>query len=129
MKLQKISTTRQQNFGDVIVLEPGGDNSWNDLIDMLSPESSYRLDGFIDLGREKLLVSNGYEKEALDNLSETLYQACRKEELIKAKAIKIGFTLGQRVIKFGRKARETIIVRDLANIENILGFEKLVKKY
>lgn len=113
-----------QIFGEVIVLEPGGDNSWSDLMDMLSSESPYRMDGFVDLDRGKLLVSNGDEKKALDDLSDAFYQACRGRKLRKSQ--KIGFLLSQRVIEFGRKARETIIVRTLDNIRNIHGFEKLV---
>lgn len=127
MEIKKLSNTRTQNFGAVIVLEPGGDNSWNDLIDMLSPESSYRLDGFIDLGKGKLLVSTGDERKVLGDLSDDLYKACKQKKLIESQ--QIGFTLAQRVIEFGRKARETIIVTTLDNIKNILGFEELVKKY
>lgn len=127
MKIQKFSNMATQIFGEVIVLEPGGDNSWSDLMDMLSSESPYRMDGFVDLDRGKLLVSNGDEKIALDDLSEAFYQACRERKLEESK--QIGFLLSQRVIEFGRKARETIIVRTFDNIKNILGFGELVKKY
>ena len=124
MEIQKFSNKRTQNFGEAIVLEPGGDNSWTDLTDMLSSESPYRTDGFIDLGRGKLLVSSGDEKKALDDLSDAFYQACRERKLRKSQ--NIGFLLSQRVIEFGRKARETIIVSTLENIRNIHGFERLV---
>lgn len=122
MKIQKKITNIHQNFGDVVVLEPGGDNSWQDLNDMLS-DYPYRKDGFVDLDRGKLLVSSGKEKEALDRLSAKFYKLCLKNEL--EKALKVSKRLVKRIREFGRSAK-TMIVTNSDNIKNLSGFEALV---
>lgn len=126
MKVQKISNIKQQNFGEVIVLVPGGDNSWTDLTNMFSPKSPYGTDWFIDSYKAKLLVSSGYEQKILTNLRDAFYSACQTSDLKQAK--QIGDCLSMCIKEFAQRAKTTIIVRTSDNIKNLCGFEKLVKK-
>lgn len=67
MKIQHVLNTRQQNFGEVIVLECGEEVSPTDLDNMVAG-APYRK-GWFASDKARLIITNGAEQEELEKLS------------------------------------------------------------
>jgi len=118
MKIQSVSNVRQQNFGNVAVLEYGDKITWLDL-DKMVESSPCRKDWFITSDKARLLISNESERGALDQLSDAL----RKVSL--GHSQKISERLCQCVKEFGQRVKP-VIVNSVEDLRSIKGFEALV---
>lgn len=127
MKIQKITNTRQQNFGEIIVLKRDGDFTWRDLENTVA-DSSHRMDWFNN-GETGLLLSNGDEKNVLDTLSEFQRQLLEKGQTQESK--QVSTHLHGLVKKYGEiaKIKRTFVIKTIKDFITIdvPGFQDLTK--
>lgn len=122
MNVQRVSNIRQQNFGEVAVLEVNGGKSFVNFI--VPSDAPCRADWFVNADKVLLLLSSAKEKASLDRLDESFSQACKADQMQIAQ-----FAIdrkSKRVIELGQKVKPMLIktLDDLKSVE-IPGFEGL----
>lgn len=116
MNLQRVSNTRLQNFGQVVVLEPGDKLTWRD-IDSMTAGASYGKN-WVSSDKVRLVVYNGTEQAEIEKIRNAI-------PLLSGQHKKSALTrIWQRVQEFGQKVKPRI-VNSMEDLKGITGFEQL----
>lgn len=119
MRIQKFSNIRQQNFGDVIVLECGKNVSPTDLDNMIA-DSPYRR-GWFPSDKARLILTNGKEQAELEKLSSAAYlvdEGAPRQQVLSR--------ILERVEEFSQRVKP-IIVNSIHDLKGIYRFENLTR--
>lgn len=116
MKLQRISNIRLQNFGHVVVLEPGNNLRWTEL-DSMTAGSSYGRQ-WVATDKARLIVFNGAEQVEIAKLREASQLVAPQHQ------VKVRDRIWARIVEFGQNIKPKII-NSVDDLRNIRGFEKL----
>lgn len=127
MKIQRIPNARQQNFGDIIVLERGDNNSWENLGNCIA-DASQRKDSFVT-DKGGILLSTGEERLALDVYTEFI--KISRENGYHADAQAADTLLQNLIKKYAEiaKATRTFVIDTVDDLRKISipGFEDLAQ--
>lgn len=128
MKLQRISNiTRQQNFGDILVLERGNDATWDNIAQWTN-DISPRRDSFVT-DKGGILLSTGDERDLLE-LKIKFIADLREKKLIREADLEEErlHALIRTYGEIARTGRAFVIntLNDLVKI-SIPGFDDLIK--
>lgn len=116
MRIQRISNTRQQNFGDVIVLEPSGNLNWRDIDSMTAGISCGK--NWVTTDKARLVMYNGAEQAEIQELEDSLkLLATKHQESVHSR-------IWERIVAFGQSVKP-IIVKSVKDLQGINGFEEL----
>lgn len=116
MKVQRILNTRQQNFGDVIVLQHGIAVTQQDLDNMVK-DSPYAKQWAEVEGKDSLVICSGVEQEELERLQ--------------AEPLRIGENFLDKIVRISKRAGELAqnarrrMVNSVNDLSHIDGFEGL----
>lgn len=127
MRIQNITNTRQQTFGDFIVLERGENATWDNLSEW-TDKVSQRKDVFVT-DRGGILLSTGEERHLLDTYTGFI---ATLNEGNHSKEAKITDAILQDLIRtYGQIARvtRTFVINSLPDFKKIdvPGFEDLAQ--
>lgn len=116
MRIQKFSNIRQQNFGDVIVLQHGIAVTQQDL-DSMVKDSPYAKQWAEIEGKDSLVICSGVEQEELERLQ--------------AEPLRIGENLLDKIVRISKRAGELAkgikpkIINCVEDLRGIDGFKAL----